>query len=134
MKKGDLLFVYGTLRRGEGADLSRNLETSYICEDRISGELFNIGWYPGAKIPDDGRFEISLPSIVGDLFRLRTPSIIAVLDAYEGYPNLYNRRVVITEKGNMTWVYVYNGPVPKEKMIPGGDWKHPSAQPPNPTA
>lgn len=36
MKKGDFLFVYGTLRKGERADLSkqeRDFGVSFVCND-----------------------------------------------------------------------------------------------------
>jgi len=132
MKKGDLLFVYGTLRRGERADLAKGQNSfgvSFVGEDRINGKMYNIGSFPGLKIPEclnqemcDGFCE-SCDAIVGDVFRVREESITALLDAYEGYPFMYDRRVVTMESGRKAWVYTYNYEVKDDSLIESGDWK-----------
>jgi gamma-glutamylcyclotransferase (GGCT)/AIG2-like uncharacterized protein YtfP len=135
MKKGDLFFVYGTLRRGERADLQkqcRNFGVSFIGVERINGLLYHLGAFPGIKLltklaPSD-EFVEGLPSVVGEVFRARDTSITAILDAYEGYDadnptqGLYNRLEVETSEGHMVWVYVYNGPVVSDQLIERGDW------------
>ncbi len=123
MQRGDLLFVYGTLRRGERADLGRNLQTDFISEDRINGKIFSVGWYPGVKTNPVKSFDPEVDYVVGDVFRLRDASIIAMLDAYEGYPSLFGRLQTVTEAGHKVWVYTYNHEVGDHQQLPGGDWK-----------
>ena len=127
MHKGDYLFVYGTLRRGESSDLSRNhLQVDYIGEDKINGELFNLGWYAGVRDATDDEIKSFDPEghvVVGDVFRIRDQGIVPHLDAYEGYPTLYNRVRVKTERDRTVWVYTYNPATAPDRLIPSGDWK-----------
>lgn len=124
--KGDLLFVYGTLRKGEAADLSKGQSAwgvDYLATDEINGCLYHIGAYPGAKLESMPEFDPTKPAIVGEVFRTRDQSIIAILDAYEGYPYLYTRLQTMTRDGRLVWVYVYNPPVIPDQLIESGDWK-----------
>ncbi len=107
----------------EPADLSRNLMVDYIGEDYISGRLYNLGWYPGVKIETNTVFDPRLPTVTGDVFRIRNASVTQQLDAYEGYPTLYNRFQLPTMLQRHVWVYTYNGPVIPERIIESGDWK-----------
>lgn len=123
MKKGDFVFVYGTLRRGERADLARqqhHFDARYVGEDKICGNIYDLGWYPGAKEVAD--FNLDGNIIHGDLFKVQNDALCVLLDAYEGYPHLYNRQEVLTEGGRKAWVYTYNGEVSAEALIPSGDW------------
>lgn len=123
MNKGDLLFVYGTLRKGGSADLSRNPNASFIDSDRINAKLYSIGWFPGILAGDTTeKFDETQPYVVGDVFLLNDATIKDQLDAYEGYPSLYDRRQVITENGHTVWVYTYNGSVSEDSRIKDGDW------------
>lgn len=132
MKKGDLIFVYGTLRKGERADLSSGFYSygvDYIDRDKINGNLYHLGAFPGVREATNLQpYTSDMPTITGEVFRIRDQSIIALLDAYEGYRSadptggLYNRQQVLTEDGRKVWVYIYNHPVIEEQRIPGGDW------------
>lgn len=136
MKKGDCIFVYGTLRRGERADLAkqaRNFSVDYMGTDRINGRLYHLGSFPGVKIiGSDLPFTDEMETVTGEVFRVRDVSIGAMLDAYEGYvppedrkpeyPGLYDRRQVQSDKGRTVWVYTYNHPVIEEQRIESGDW------------
>jgi gamma-glutamylcyclotransferase (GGCT)/AIG2-like uncharacterized protein YtfP len=130
MLKGDFIFVYGTLRRGERMDLTkqkRNWELDFVTRDRINGQMFTLGAYPGVKHVNS-RFDPNDPTVIGEVFRLRGQSIVAILDAYEGYnadaptTGLYNRCQVRSERGRIVWVYTYNGMVLPEQLIESGDW------------
>lgn len=137
MKAGDLLFVYGTLRRGESADLSNKTAVEFVGEDRINGDLYNLGWFPGVKNVNTDEMESyfypSLSMVHGDVFRILDASITSMLDAYEGYPSLYGRSVVLSGEGRLVWVYTYNGVPQESQRISSGDWKtgqpigHPNA-------
>jgi gamma-glutamylcyclotransferase (GGCT)/AIG2-like uncharacterized protein YtfP len=125
VQKDDFLFVYGTLRRSQGADLSKNLNTRFIGEDVINGELYNLGSYPGLKKgTTSGLFYPSLPLVVGDVFMLLGDGVVSILDAYEGYPSLYDRIEVFTASGRKVWVYIYPHSVPDNRRIECGDWIH----------
>lgn len=124
MKKGDHLFVYGTLRLGQPADLSRSGRVLFVRPDRISGTIYDLGWYPGVKLPENhSMFSPSSPSVSGDVFLIEDESEIARLDNYEGYPSLYNRMVVQTESGLPVWVYTYNYETLPQQIISSGVWE-----------
>lgn len=122
MNVGDLLFVYGTLRRGESAGLEKNMNMTFIGSDRINGKMFSLGWYPGIKTETQS-FNTDEPVVIGDVFQIRSENVVHHLDAYEGYPDLYNRIETETEEGRTVWVYTYNHDVEKKPLIESGDWK-----------
>lgn len=130
MLKGDFIFVYGTLRLGERMDLRNqkfNFEIDFVSKDKINGKMYHIGTFPGVK-DVNSRFDPNDPVVTGEVFRIRGPSIIAILDAYEGYDadnperGLYDRTQVKSERGRLVWVYIYNGRVLPEQRIESGDW------------
>lgn len=130
MLKGDFIFVYGTLRLGERMDLRNqklNFAVDFISKDKISAKMYHIGTYPGVK-EVTSRFNPNAPTVVGEVFKIRSPSVVAVLDAYEGYDSdypergLYNRCQAYTQRGRLVWVYTYNPIVRAEQLIEGGDW------------
>jgi gamma-glutamylcyclotransferase (GGCT)/AIG2-like uncharacterized protein YtfP len=123
MKKNDLLFVYGTLRVGESADLSANTLGEYLGEDCINGLIYNLGWYPGV-VTQSMAFDPGKPAVRGDVFRIGCDSMVGQLDSYEGYPNLYDRIETMTAGGLHVWVYTYNHDVNPDNLIASGDWKN----------
>ena len=136
MKKGELLFVYGTLRKGERADLakgSKQFNVDWLGIDEINGLLYHLGAYPGLKLlgPEEQDFSNSFPSVIGEVFIIKDASVGALLDAYEGYhadnpkSGLYDRTQVFTRQGRLVWVYLYNPPVTEDQKIETGDWKNP---------
>lgn len=132
MKKGDFIFVYGTLRRGERADLQKqahNFGVTFCGNDRINGMLYHLGAYPGIKLPDiPGTWADNFPAVCGEIFRIRETAMVSIMDAYEGYlpdapkQGLYDRLEVETETGKTVWVYEYNYPVTSDQLIESGDW------------
>lgn len=128
MKKNDKLFVYGTLRKGASADLQRfasngdDYSSRYLGTDRINGRLYDLGSFPGVHLLKSPVFNSDLPVVVGDVFELLDEVLIERLDAYEGYPRLYDRRQVLSATGEHVWVYVYNHPMDDRPSIPSGDW------------
>lgn len=123
MEKGDLLFVYGTLRKGASADLSRNMNLTYVGRDKINGEMYNVGYFPGLVSALPGNpYHPDLPSVEGDLFRVENPSVSWVLDAYEGVPTLYDRVRVRTAGLRHVWLYVYQRDTANLPLVESGDW------------
>ena len=102
------LFVYGTLRRGSPNRFAKLLEASsrFIGTARMRGQLHQFSNYAGAVLSDQpGEF------VQGELFELQDPSILVVLDEYEGSEF---QRVVATvslDDGQEleTWVYTLYG-------------------------
>lgn len=133
MQKGDFIFVYGTLRRGQHADLTRsahNFGASFRGEDDINGLMYHLHAYPGVQLLKDvgPAFDGDKPTIHGEVFLIREQALVSLLDCYEGYDadnptqGLYNRCEVETKRGRKVWVYIYNGRVTKDQLIDGGDW------------
>lgn len=135
MKSGDNLFVYGTLRRGERADINKNRlihSVSYLSVDHINGRMYHIGAFPGVTIPlPVSEFDPAAPTVTGEVYYVGDQSVAAILDAYEGYDEvcpdrgLYNRYQVMTKNGKCVWVYTFNPTVLEDQLIETGDWKNP---------
>ncbi len=76
----DLLFVYGTLRRGCDNDWARKLhaQSDFVGTARVRGQVYRTGAYTGLVDDVDGW-------VSGEVFRLREPEpLFAELDDYEG--------------------------------------------------
>jgi gamma-glutamylcyclotransferase (GGCT)/AIG2-like uncharacterized protein YtfP len=135
MKKGEFLFVYGTLRRGERADINKNRlihSVSFIGIDQINGKMYHIGAFPGITIDLSLKdFDTSAPIVIGEIYYIGDQSVVSVLDCYESYDHehpdkgLYNRHQVFTKNGKIVWVYTYNPHVIDDQLIETGDWKNP---------
>lgn len=124
MKPGDYLFTYGTLRKDERASLVDKPGALFCYEDRINGEIYNLGGFPGARIAGFNLcFKKDQPIVIGDVFQLETQKVIDQCDHYEGYPSFYKRFRRKTESGLIVWVYTYNGTLDSDDLIPSGDWR-----------
>ena len=125
----DLLFVYGTLRRGSGHRMHDVLASGSSFVDRgvFQGRLFLVAHYPGAVASDD-----SSARVIGDAFRLHDPDpILAKLDRYERCDpkdpdSPYVRRVefVTLDSGERVsaWIYLYNRNTEALPLISSGDF------------
>lgn len=124
MKKGDKVFVYGSLRKGESADLSMRSGSRFLCFDRINGLLYGVSWFPGFKALDlpGNDFNPNLATVSGEVYEVTDDALCRQLDSYEGYPNLYTRIQIETERSHLVWVYVYNGEVGDNQLVVTGDW------------
>src|SRR5262245_64481917 len=82
-----MLFTYGTLMRGYG--LHRLLATGakLLGAGSVRGTLLDLGDFPGL-VDGAGR-------VVGEVYRLDAPELLAVLDRAEGY-NFVRRRATVT--------------------------------------
>jgi gamma-glutamylcyclotransferase (GGCT)/AIG2-like uncharacterized protein YtfP len=110
------LVVYGLLRGGE--PLHAHLRGAAARgEVRLEGfDLHDLGEYPGA-VRGGG-------TLVGELFDLPNPSVLAALDDAEGVglvPPLYER-VLVDVAGRSAWLYLYARPVEGCPKIASGDW------------
>lgn len=120
-----LVFVYGTLRRGESNHhwlSNAEFVGTGVTADRMI--LVNLGAYP-AVVRDS--HHASSAFIQGEVYRV-TSTTFARLDILEDYPKLYGREIVpITlDDGNAlsSWIYFLakNNWNP-DRVIPSGDWR-----------
>ena len=123
------LFVYGTLMIGVESRMAGLLQrnSKWLGSAYISGELFDLGRYPGAQwIPEyPGK-------VYGQVFTLEDPAfLMPYLDEYEGIDPLfpeageYVRKLVPTfleDTGQSidTWLYHYNFPADQLVRIESG--------------
>lgn len=124
------IYVYGTLRRGQGACRTFGLEEH--CEfvgtfEFPDAVMFGLGGFPGIHLTDQDLGPDTPRGIVGDLFKVNDPALLGHLDRYEGYDpmdpkhSLYLRKE-IEVNGIPAYVYEYNHSSAGRRFITGGDW------------
>ncbi|RSK27625.1 gamma-glutamylcyclotransferase [Bacillus sp. HMF5848] len=118
------VFVYGTLRKGEGNARLLDGATCLAEQCWTDGALFDTGYgYPAMK-------QSQLDRVYGELYAV-SDADLKRLDHLEGYipggtNNLYERieQTVYTDKGSFTaFVYVASNSSLVKKHILSGDWK-----------
>ena len=127
MENSELVFVYGTLRRG-GLNSYMMASADFVAEGRVEGRLYRLPRDPGL-VWGRGRGWVK-----GDVFRVG-PELMQVLDEFEGHSasgtrgGEFHRKRVPVELGKYfreetaeAWVYEWGGPVGKAKRISSGDW------------
>jgi len=127
----EYLFTYGTLRKGESNPMQDHLERNakWIGKALFRGKLYYANGHPAA-ISSANENDI----IVGDLFEFDKKSgLLQELDRYEGFhpgrldESLYIRKkrdVILkeSEEPHKAWIYIYNQPVERAKLIASGDY------------
>ena len=115
MKKNSLVFVYGTLRKGEVNNYllnrarflgNHNTEPHY--------KMVSLGSYPG--VVKNGRTRIA-----GEVYEVDAETMTA-LDRLEGYPIDYTRNLIPTVCGQ-AWIYLYRGSLRDRSQITSGIWR-----------
>jgi gamma-glutamylcyclotransferase (GGCT)/AIG2-like uncharacterized protein YtfP len=92
-----LLFVYGSLKRGQRAH--------HLLEGL---DWLGEAWLPGACLHDLGPFPMAVPGegrIRGEVYGVGDADLEA-LDRYEGVPRLFERHWLSLEGGRDAWVYL----------------------------
>ncbi|MFM9048051.1 MAG: gamma-glutamylcyclotransferase [Cyanobium sp.] len=109
-----LLFVYGTLKRGQ-ANHAKLQAARWGGEATLDGAcLFDLGPFPMA-IGGEGQ-------ILGELYGV-PPATLVEIDAFEGVPRLYQRQLRSLADGRQAWVYLgHPHQVRHVKRLPGGQW------------
>jgi gamma-glutamylcyclotransferase (GGCT)/AIG2-like uncharacterized protein YtfP len=123
-----LVFVYGTLRSGwpQHKELLARKAT-LLGPASIKGQLFDLGDYPGLWLG-----QIKKSTVLGEVYRLKSPKHLEALDDYEGCgandpkPHEY-KRVVVTVTGedghqHECWVYALAAKPKHATLIPSGDY------------
>lgn len=120
MNAAELVFVYGTLRRG-GSNYFRMAQARFVAEGKVRGRLYRIDWYPGFVVDENAG------PIVGEIF-MANAETIAALDEFEG--SEYRRvkmKVVVGEDASGSrevevWIWEWLGEASESQRILGGDW------------
>jgi gamma-glutamylcyclotransferase (GGCT)/AIG2-like uncharacterized protein YtfP len=123
----NLIFVYGTLRRGSDHPNAERLarQSAWLGTASLTGTLYRVSWHP-ALVLEGG------DHVTGDLLRLTDATAsLPWLDAFESCgpddppPHDYRREMaeVMTADGPVSaMVYVWNLPLDLLERMPGGDW------------
>jgi gamma-glutamylcyclotransferase (GGCT)/AIG2-like uncharacterized protein YtfP len=89
----------------------------------VRGALLDLGDFPG--LVDGAR------RVVGEVYRLDAPELLAVLDRAEGY-NFVRRRATVTlamGRRARAWIYRYRGRRDRARPIPDGDYRRAHPRP-----
>lgn len=110
------VFVYGTLRKGQGN--RRVMEPHLVRElgpGRIKGVMYDLGRFPAVVLGKNG-------VVVGEWVEV-TEAGLAALDRLEGYPRLYDRSVVQDLDNDIQgFVYHMRRKPARAERIACGDW------------
>lgn len=126
----EYLFVYGTLQKEAGNEMSKFLaqHSKIVGRGFMLGKLYKISWFPGVVKSDDKN-----DRVYGTVFKLKSASkVFETLDEYEGFyrndaaSSLF-RRVqtdVFLQNGETlkVWCYYYNHSITNEPQISSGDF------------
>jgi gamma-glutamylcyclotransferase (GGCT)/AIG2-like uncharacterized protein YtfP len=101
MNDKHLIFVYGTLKKvdGNGAQTRHLGDATFMGACSIPGVMVHLGYYPGLVHDPICR-------VTGEVYEVTTKDIQG-MDAYEGTPHNYSRRLVETPFGR-SWAYFKN--------------------------
>lgn len=119
-EKCEMVFVYGTLRRGGSNDF-RMANARFVAEGEVRGRLYRIDWYPGFVADENAG------PVVGDIFMVDAETI-APLDEFEGsaYRRVKIEVEVRDEAGAVSkeqaWIWEWLGATSESQRIAGGDW------------
>lgn len=117
----DLVFVYGTLRRG-GSNHFRMEGAEFLATATVRGRLYQIDWYPGLILDEAG------DGITGEIYQI-SPVMLERLDAFEGME--YRRVMTNAQSGGhipsplSVWLWEWLGPCEENQRITNGDWISP---------
>lgn len=131
MSRRNYVFVYGTLRHGQGNwDWALKNKSDMIGYAYTPGEMYTLGGFPGVILPttDD---RANGKTVRGEVFACDDETL-RVLDRLEGEGRMYHRRTVAVTYTSLvtndpeppTNVFIYEyGRIPsRDQLIPDGDW------------
>ena len=125
----DYLFVYGTLRAESAHPMAHRLKAGarLVGKGAAPGLLYDLGEYPGALFGPEEKYRV-----VGEVYALEAPRLLADLDKYEGTapPDedgeaLFERITVKVKLKNGStvdaWAYGLKQPL-RARLIGSGDF------------
>lgn len=124
------LFLYGTLLPSEAPEEIASLVKRFrrLGSAHVRGRLYDFGQFPGAVLDPSSRTIIH-----GELVALPADErLLKTLDRYEEFNPSHPKKSLFVRKrakvsmtGGITrevWIYVYNRPTGKAKLVRGGDY------------
>jgi gamma-glutamylcyclotransferase (GGCT)/AIG2-like uncharacterized protein YtfP len=120
----DLLFVYGTLRRGFRLHHHvKRLGAQFVANGKVQAELFDLGEFPGAR-PSTRPGK----TVEGELYRLRkVENALRILDQVEGFSprtpdkGLFQRGTAEVTLPNgerrLAWIYWHRWRSPRSHVL-----------------
>jgi gamma-glutamylcyclotransferase (GGCT)/AIG2-like uncharacterized protein YtfP len=114
-----LLFLYGSLMRGQSAHRLLRGRATFVDEATVAGTLLDLGRFPGV-VAGRGR-------VRGEVWRFEAPEVLRTLDEYEGY-NFERRTTTATLASGRrvrAWLYRYRPRATASTftVVPEGDWR-----------
>ena len=114
--ESELVFVYGTLRRG-ASNHGHMDGSSHISHANAKGHLYQVDWYPGLVIDPQGH------EVAGEVYSVPS-EMMDDLDQYEG-PEYKRIKGTVTNCAGESldvWIWEWKKPTDGLKKIPNGDW------------
>jgi gamma-glutamylcyclotransferase (GGCT)/AIG2-like uncharacterized protein YtfP len=114
-----LVFVYGTLRRGDARAMSiRFPDSKFIADAKVSGSLYDLGAYPGLLLNESDSL------VVGEVYEV-DDEILKRLDDFEASSNYRRKQFEISLGASRKLCWTYE-PEPEfyslRTLITSGDW------------
>jgi gamma-glutamylcyclotransferase (GGCT)/AIG2-like uncharacterized protein YtfP len=114
-----LVFVYGTLRSGSAGAMSNRFPNSrFVADARVSGNLYDLGTYPGLLLNESNSL------VVGEVYEVDDETLHK-LDEFEASSNYVRKQVEICLGAHRRKCWTYE-PVAEfyslRTMITSGDW------------
>jgi len=116
-----LLFVYGTLRRGHENRFARLLwsRAEDLGAATTAGRLYSLGLYGGlVEATTEGQV------VHGQVAQLKVPALLVEFDRYEGpsYERVLRRVVLANGEVRDAWLYRYRGSLAGARRVESGRW------------
>jgi gamma-glutamylcyclotransferase (GGCT)/AIG2-like uncharacterized protein YtfP len=116
-----LVFIYGSLRRGNAHSMSHRFpDAEFIADATVSGSLYDLGAYPGLLLDE------SNSTVTGEVYEV-DDELLKQLDDFEASSDYFRKQVeisVCTDR-KIAWVYVpeHNAEFYSHRtLIASGDW------------
>ena len=115
----DLIFIYGSLRRGSANAMSKRFPASkFIADATVGGSLYDLGAYPGLVSG------ASNSHVIGEVYEVDDELLIK-LDEFEASTNYLRKQVEISFDDRIETGWAYE-PDPAfhsfQTLITSGDW------------
>jgi len=114
-----LVFVYGSLRRGNPHPMSQRFpESKFVAAARAKGSLYDLGDYPGLQINESNAF------VKGEVYEV-DEATLKRMDDFEASSHYLRKQIEILIDADQKVGWVYE-PDPTHydfrTLIPSGDW------------
>ncbi|MDQ1592261.1 MAG: hypothetical protein QOG71_2888 [Pyrinomonadaceae bacterium] len=116
-----LVFVYGSLRRGNAHSMSvRFPDAKFIADATVSGSLYDLGAYPGLLLGE------SNSTVTGEVYEV-DGELLNQLDDFEASSNYFRKQVELSvgTDRKLAWIYApdHDAEFYSERtLITSGDW------------